>query len=126
MSSAKSNVTPSSTPRPRVRALLPSLRLGYYKPGPLNSITDVPGVLVHTESVHIAPGATHQHVNTGVTTIIPSKDWFSHSVNAGLFRWNGSGELTGSHWLNETGLLSSPVIITNSFAVGQVCLSSKT
>jgi len=105
--------------RMRVREVLPKLKLGYYKPGPKNSLTDVPGVLVHTESVHLPPSHDHQHVNTGVTTIIPNHDWFSQSLNCGIFRWNGSGEMTGSHWINETGLLSSPIIITNSFAVGQ-------
>ena len=103
----------------RVREVLPNLKLGYYKPGPKNSLTDVPGVLVHTESVHLPPSHDHQHVNTGVTTIIPNHDWFSQSLNCGIFRWNGAGEMTGSHWIDETGLLSSPIIITNSFAVGQ-------
>lgn len=111
--------TSTSTPRKRIRDLLPNLQLGYYRPGPKNSITDIPGVLVHTESVHISATSTHDAVNTGVTTLIPHAEWFSHSINAGIFRWNGSGEMTGSHWIEETGLLSSPIILTNSFAVGQ-------
>lgn len=53
-----------------------------------------------------------------MTTILPRKDWFNKSCYAGYFRFNGSGEMTGSHWIDETGLLSSPIIITNSFAVG--------
>ncbi|KAK3375344.1 peptidase family T4 protein [Podospora didyma] len=117
--------------RRRIRELLPGLHLGRFQPGPLNSLTDVPGVLVHTESIHLpaadadadADGggkaaAAGGAVNTGVTTILPRRDFFHHACYAGLFRFNGSGELTGSHWIEETGLLHSPVVLTNSFAVG--------
>ncbi|KAI1166214.1 peptidase family S58 [Nemania serpens] len=101
-------------PRMRIRELLPDVHLGDWAPGPLNSITDVPGVLVHTQEI-IADGG---NVNTGVTSILPRPDWFRKACYAGLFSFNGSGEMTGSHWINETGLLHSPIIITNSFAVG--------
>ena len=114
----------SATPRARVRTVLPKLFLGHYHSGPKNSLTDVPGVLVSTQSIR-QPKATspdgkilHHEINTGVTTILPRKDWFRNACYAGLFSFNGSGEMTGSHWLNETGLLNSPIIITNSFAVG--------
>lgn len=59
------------------------------------------------------------NVNTGVTTIIPRDEWFRKACHAGVFRFNGSGEMTGTHWIEETGLLHSPIILTNSFAVGQ-------
>ena len=98
----------------RIRELLPDLFLGDWKPGPLNSLTDVPGVRVHTQEIFSDDG----NVNTGVTSILPRPDWFMRACYAGLFSFNGSGEMTGSHWINETGLLHSPVIITNSFAVG--------
>ncbi|KAK4443159.1 peptidase family S58-domain-containing protein [Podospora aff. communis PSN243] len=110
--------TTNPTPRCRLRDLLPSLHLGRYPPGPLNSLTDVPGVLVHTESIHLPATPTSGAVNTGVTTILPRRSFFHHACYAGLFRFNGSGELTGSHWIEETGLLHSPIILTNSFAVG--------
>src|ERR1700761_6404964 len=97
-------------PRQRIRDLLPFLKIGRHRPGPLNSITDVPGVLVHTESI-VRPnntdsntGKTTHAINTGVTTILPRKSFFSEGCYAGLFRFNGSGELTGSHWIAETGL----------------------
>ncbi|RYP29315.1 hypothetical protein DL767_006776 [Monosporascus sp. MG133] len=110
--------TPSSAgntqPRMRVRELLPNIFLGDWKPGPLNSITDVAGVRVHTQEIFADDG----NVNTGVTCILPREDWFQKACYAGLFSFNGSGEMTGSHWINETGLLHSPVVITNSFAVG--------
>jgi D-aminopeptidase len=110
--------TAAATPRGHIRDLLPTLNLGRFAPGPLNSLTDVPGVLVHTQSIHSHPAAAPGHINTGVTTILPRKDWFHRACFAGIFRFNGSGEMTGSHWIEETGLLRSPIILTNSFAVG--------
>lgn len=108
-------VVPTSQPRRRLRDVLPDLHLGFHKPGPKNAITDVEGVLTHTHTIHDKDGT----VNTGVTTILPRKDWFHDACYAGIFRFNGSGEMTGSHWIEETGLLSSPIILTNSFSVGE-------
>ena len=108
----------TSFERIRIRELIPKLYIGRYQPGPLNSLTDVPGVLVHTQSIINPASETSKEINTGVTTILPRKDWFSKGCYAGYFRFNGSGEMTGSHWLDETGLLNSPIILTNSFAVG--------
>ncbi|KAF2832628.1 peptidase family T4 protein [Ophiobolus disseminans] len=110
-----------STPRQRVRDLLPTVYLGRYKTGSKNSLTDVPGVLVSTQSIHESPtyaDAKPGLINTGVTTILPRKDWFKKGSFAGLFSFNGSGEMTGSHWISETGLLHSPIVITGSFGVG--------
>ncbi|KAI1809307.1 DmpA/ArgJ-like protein [Poronia punctata] len=104
----------SGLPRMRVRELLPDVHFGDWTPGPLNSITDVEGVLVHTQEIFGDDG----NVNTGVTSILPRKEWFHKACYAGIFSFNGSGEMTGSHWINETGLLHSPIILTNSFAVG--------
>lgn len=114
MSSASDSPSGDKLPRMRIRELLPNLHLGDWKPGPLNSITDVAGVLVHTQEILGDNG----NVNTGVTSILPRADWFHKACYAGIFSFNGSGEMTGSHWINETGLLHSPIIITNSFAVG--------
>ncbi|KAL9019494.1 MAG: hypothetical protein Q9180_008688 [Flavoplaca navasiana] len=104
--------------RARIREVLPKLKLGRYVPGPTNSLTDVPGVLVHTQSIIRDPPESPREVRTGVTTILPRRDFFNQGCYAGYFRFNGSGEMTGVHWLDETGLLNSPIIITNSFAVG--------
>jgi D-aminopeptidase len=105
--------------RMRIRELLPNLQIGRHPTGPLNSLTDVPGVLVHTESIILPDNLPHHHaINTGVTTILPRKDFFNSACYAGYFRFNGSGEMTGCHWLDETGLLNSPIVVTNSFAVG--------
>lgn len=112
---------PSSTPRHRIRQLLPTVYLGRYKTGPKNSLTDIPGVLVSTQSIHESPAypnAAAGSINTGVTTILPRKNWFRQACFAGIFRFNGSGEMTGSHWIEESGLLHSPIVITGSFGVG--------
>ncbi|KAL5121570.1 hypothetical protein ACEQ8H_000642 [Pleosporales sp. CAS-2024a] len=117
-----SSATPSSSSRrQRLRQVLPSIYLGRYTPGPKNSLTDVPGVLVSTQSIHSSPNypnAAKDDINTGVTVILPRKDWFKTASYAGLFSFNGSGEMTGSHWINETGLLNSPIVMTGSFGVG--------
>ncbi|KAK7426218.1 hypothetical protein QQZ08_007247 [Neonectria magnoliae] len=104
----------STVPRARLREVVPDVYLGAWTPGQKNGITDVPGVLAHTITLREGNGS----VNTGVTTILPRKDWFHKACHAGIFRFNGSGEMTGSHWIEETGLLHSPIIITNSFPVG--------
>lgn len=108
----------STTPRCRVRTLLPNLYLGRFQPGPKNSLTDVEGVLCHVQSIIEPANDKHGPINTGVTTILPRADFFNHACYAGMFRLNGSGEFTGSHWIDETGLLHSPIILTNSFSVG--------
>jgi len=111
----------SYPPRQRVRELLPRIYLGRYAPGPKNSLTDVPGVLVSTQSIHSSP--THpstisRNINTGITTILPRASWFQKACFAGLFSFNGAGELTGSHFISETGLLHTPIIITGTFGIG--------
>lgn len=111
----------SSDSRQRVRKVLPSVYLGRYAAGPKNSLTDVPGILVSTQSIHESskyPNATPNTINTGVTVILPRKDWFKSACFAGTFRFNGAGEMTGVHWIDEGGLLHTPIVITGSFGVG--------
>jgi D-aminopeptidase len=86
----------------RIREVFPKIMIGRHPTGPLNSITDVPGVLVHTESLRRPNGDGVHAINTGVTTILPRKNWFDRSCYAGIFSFNGSGELTGSHWIVST------------------------
>lgn len=97
----------------RARSAIPEMYLGRWPTGPLNSLTDVPGVLVHTESIQ-----SDRDINTGLTTILPGADWAENSHFAGIFRFNGCGELTGSHWIEETGLLTAPVLLTSTGTVG--------
>ncbi|KAG9651644.1 L-aminopeptidase/D-esterase, partial [Aureobasidium melanogenum] len=103
-----------SKPRMRIRELLPDLFLGDHPPGPLNSVTDVPGIGVSTEEIT----STDRSINTGVTCITPRKDWFHKACYAGLFSFNGYGEMTGAHDITENGLLYSPIILTGTFGIG--------
>lgn len=85
-------------------------------PGAWNAITDVPGVEVGYRTL-IAGDA----VRTGVTAILPlGRERVGTAVAAGMFSFNGNGELTGGHWIDETGSLALPVAITNTHAVGPV------
>ncbi|CCG81116.1 Peptidase family T4 [Taphrina deformans PYCC 5710] len=108
----------SGRSRCRIREILPELYLGRYSPGKTNSLIDVSGVLVHTQEIKTPSEGKNHAVNTGITTILPRKDFFDSACYAGIFRFNGSGEMTGVHWIEETGLLQSPIMITNSFATG--------
>ena len=87
------------------------IRIGDGDPGALNAITDVDGVRVgHTTLIE------GQDVRTGVTVVVPP----DLPLFAGFHRLNGNGELTGVHWLRESGLLTTPVAVTNTFSVGTV------
>lgn len=99
----------------RVRDAIPKLYLGRWNPGQKNSITDVPGVRVDTTTIQSEDG----NINTGVTTIVPSDDWYKNSLHAGIFRFNGCGEMTGTHWIEETGLLTAPVVLTGNASIGE-------
>lgn len=99
--------------RGRVRDVLPTLHLGPYRPGPKNSLTDVPGVLVSVQSMNPSPS-----IHTGLTVILPRREWLTNACYAGISRFNGAGEVTGAHWIRESGLLNSPIVITNSLGVG--------
>lgn len=104
--------------RRRIRDVIPGIRLGNFQTGRLNSITDVSGVLVHTQSIR-EPSIQELHeINSGVTVILPRRRYWESACHAGIFRFNGAGELTGSHWLKETGLLMSPIVITGTFGIG--------
>jgi D-aminopeptidase len=102
--------------RARLRDL--GLRTGHLPPGPLNAITDVAGVRVgHATVVHDAPSVAR----TGVTAIWPAGgDIWTNAVTAGVHSFNGNGEMTGALWIEEQGLLSTPVCITNTHSVGVV------
>jgi len=90
-------------------------------PGPLNAITDVPGLTVGMVTLNHNDCAENEAVRTGVTAILPlGRDGITQSVAAGIHSLNGNGEMTGSHWINETGALGGPVMITNTHAVGTV------
>ncbi len=101
-------------PRPRAREL--GIRIGTLPTGELNAITDVPGVRVgHTTVVE------GDSVRTGVTVIFPHEgNPWEEPVFAGPHRLNGNGELTGLEWIRESGMLISPIGLTNTHSVGVV------
>src|SRR5437016_4846454 len=91
-------------------------------PGKLNSITDVPGVEVGYTTLISGDGKLEVGkgpVRTGVTAIIPrGHDSLNDPVYAGYFSLNGNGEMTGTAWLEESGFLEGPIVITNTHSVG--------
>jgi len=91
-------------------------------PGKLNSITDVPGVEVGYTTVLSGEGKLEVGkgpVRTGVTAIIPrGHDSLNDAVYAGCFSLNGNGEMTGTAWVEESGFLEGPIVITNTHSVG--------
>jgi L-aminopeptidase/D-esterase-like protein len=93
-------------------------------PGPLNAITDVEGVAVGHSTIIRGDGRLkvgEGPVRTGVTAVVPrGKDTNDDAVFAGAFDLNGAGELTGSHWIDESGFLEGPVMMTNTHSVGAV------
>ena len=90
------------------------------EPGPLNAITDVDGVTVGQVSV-IRDLRDDRAVRTGVTAILPrGASTAALPVFGAFFSLNGNGEMTGTHWIEESGLLEGPVMITNTHSVGTV------
>tara|TARA_R110002049_G_scaffold115854_3_gene268028 strand:+ start:2698 stop:3852 length:1155 start_codon:yes stop_codon:yes gene_type:complete len=88
--------------------------------GPLNAITDVAGVTVGHETIK-RDLAGDRAVRTGVTAILPrGRDTMSTMVFAGWSTLNGNGEMTGTTWIEESGFLEGPVMITNTHSVGAV------
>lgn len=94
------------------------------KPGPFNAVTDVPGVEVGYSTLIAGSGKLDVGkgpVRTGVTAILPrGKASLRDPVFAGWFSQNGNGEMTGTTWIDESGFLEGPVMITNTHSVGIV------
>ncbi len=114
------NSPASHSPEPRARDLgIPFDGT----PGPFNAITDVAGVEVGFKTLIRGEGKLivgNGPVRTGVTAIFPRGKSNSHSVFAGYFAGNGNGDMTGTHWIDESGLLETPILITNTGSVGVV------
>ena len=110
-----------TAPRPRARDLGVPFD---GTPGPLNAITDVEGVLVGHTTLISGSGKLvvgKGPIRTGVTAVLPrgtaSMDRYSF---AGWYSQNGNGEMTGTTWVEESGFLEGPVMITNTHSVGVV------
>ncbi len=91
------------------------IHIGNLNPGPMNAITDVPGVLVGQTTLI---SDTQFTARTGVTAIFPRKNVHQDFAFAGFHSFNGIGEMTGLPFLEETGFLTSPVLLTNTHQVG--------
>lgn len=98
--------------KPRARDL--GIRLEG-NPGPLNAIVDVAGVEVGHRTL-----IAGDNVRTGVTAVWPRGKQSNDPVFGGFFSQNGNGDMTGTHWLEESGFLDGPVLITNTHSVGVV------
>jgi len=120
---AQSSSSTTKTQEQRVRARMLGLALGEYPTGKHNAITDVPGVRVgHTTLIRgegrLMPG--QGPVRTGVTVIIPRDDVWHKKVPAGAFVLNGTGEMTGLAWIEESGFLEYPIALTNTLNLPRV------
>lgn len=92
-------------------------------PGPLNAITDVAGVEVGFVTLISGEGKLvvgKGPVRTGVTAILPRGKNINDQVFAAWFTLNGNGEMTGTTWVQESGFLDGPIMITNTHSVGVV------
>ena len=98
--------------RPRARDL--GLAPGVFEPGPVNAITDVAGVAVGHTTLREGDG-----VRTGVTVVVPhGGNLFQDKVAGGVFVGNAFGKLAGSTQVEELGTIETPIVLTNTLAVG--------
>ena len=107
--------------RARLRDL--GFSIGHFPVGAANAITDVGGVRVGHTTLVIGEGPLEVGkgpVRTGVTAVIPRDDVFDNRVLAGGFVLNGAGEVSGLTQVQEWGLLETPILLTNTMAVGKV------
>jgi D-aminopeptidase len=112
----------SDAPRKRIRDL--GIVIGRMAPGPNNAITDVQGVRVGQVTINrgsgkLVPG--QGPVRTGVTAILPhGGDLWREKVPAATWVLNGTGEMTGSIWIDTQGALEVPILLTNTMNIGRV------
>src|ERR1700751_1920308 len=93
-------------------------------PGPNNAITDIKGVEVGHTTLISGEGKLvvgQGPVRTGVTAIHPRGKASNDAVFAAWFTLNGNGEMTGTTWVDDSGFLNGPLMITNTHSVGVVC-----
>src|SRR3989475_9054153 len=92
-------------------------------PGAFNAITDVAGVEVGYTTLISGEGKRivgQGPVRTGVTAILPRGKASSDGVFAAFYSGNGNGDMTGTHWVDENGVLETPILISNTLSVGVV------
>ncbi|EMF29665.1 aminopeptidase [Streptomyces gancidicus BKS 13-15] len=106
-------MNPAATPRPRARDL--GIVIGPTPTGPLNALTDVPGVRVGHTTVRSRPV-----VHSGVTAVVPDGVRPGAPLPAGVFVGNGYGKLVGATQLAELGELETPVLLTSTLSAFRV------
>jgi D-aminopeptidase len=116
-------VTHTSDGRPRARGLLGQVALALLgEPGPLNAITDVPGLEVGGTTLIDGDGPLvvgEGPVRTGVTAILPrGLAGVGQPCAAGWYSLNGNGEMTGTTWIEESGAFNLPIVLSNTHAIG--------
>jgi len=92
-------------------------------PGALNAITDVPGLEVGQVTLIKGEGLRVQGqgpIRTGVTAVLPRGRHNLEPVFASWFNLNGNGEMTGTAWIDDSGFMTGPFMITNTFSLGTV------
>src|SRR5471032_1446304 len=88
--------------------------VGTLPTGPLDGISDVPGVRVGNLTK-----IEGSNVRTGATAIIPNADTWNSRVSAATFDLNGNGEMTGAHWVDQSGFLETPIVLTDTLDIGR-------
>src|SRR5450631_1339214 len=114
------SAAPAEAPAPRARDLGVPFD---GTPGPNNAITDVLGVEVGFKTLISGDGPLIRGkgpVRTGVTAIFPRGKSDTRAVFAGFFAGNGNGDMAGTHWVEESGVLETPILITGTGSVGVV------
>lgn len=90
--------------------------------GKNNAITDVPGVEVGHTTLISGSGKREKGkgpIRTGVTAVFPAGKKYV-PVFANWYTLNGNGDMTGTHWITESGFLETPILISNTSSVGVV------
>jgi len=96
--------------------------VGTLPSGPVDGITDVPGVRVGSVTKIQGEGPLVRGtgpVRTGATGILPNDDPWLRRVAAATFDLNGNGEMTGAHWVDQAGFLETPIVLTDTLDIGR-------
>lgn len=92
------------------------ITIGDFPTGPHNAITDVAGVRVGYTT--LIEGEGDNAARTGATAVLPHANILDQHLFAGSAVFNGNGELSGLAWINESGMLTTPIVLTNTHSVG--------
>jgi D-aminopeptidase len=96
--------------------------VGTLPSGPVDGITDVPGVRLGSVTKIAGDGPLVRGtgpVRTGATGILPNDDPWMRRVAAATFDLNGNGEMTGAHWVDQAGFLETPIVLTDTLDIGR-------